>query len=64
MVTDFDKSEMLYMALKLIGYSADDIEILSVPGETVMGDEFEEFYVDNDAFYRMFLDIYYRSVDE
>ena len=32
--------------------------------ETVMGDEFEEFYPDEDALYEMILDIFYEPVEQ
>ena len=33
-------------------------------GETVMGDEFEEFYPDEDALYEMILNIFYEPVEQ
>jgi hypothetical protein len=32
-------------------------------GETVMGEEFEEFYPDEDALYEMILDVFYEKVE-
>lgn len=63
-VTDLDSSEMLYLAFEVAGYDFDEIEILSVPGETVMGEEFEEFYIDEEAFYQMVLSVFYEKVEE
>ena len=33
-----------------------------LPGETVMGEKFEEFYADEDAMFEMILDIFYEKV--
>ena len=63
-VTNLDSSEMIYLASEVAGYDFDDVEILSVPGETVMGEQFEEFYIDEDAFYQMVLSVFYEKADE
>ena len=39
-------------------------QMYSVPGEVVMGDVYEEYHVDEDAFYEMILDIFYLEVTE
>lgn len=36
--------------------------LYTVPGETVMGEVYEEFYVDEEAFYEMILEIFYEEV--
>jgi LCP family protein required for cell wall assembly len=43
-------------------YSSENL--YSVPGETKMGEVYEEFYVDEDAFYEMILDVFYEEVVE
>ena len=37
--------------------------LYTVPGETVMGEVYEEFHVDEDAFYEMILDVLYIEVE-
>ncbi|MCC8168499.1 MAG: LCP family protein [Clostridiales bacterium] len=61
MVTDMDVAGVL-SELAEYEYSAD--RLYTVPGETVKGEEFEEYYVDEDAFYEMCLDIFYVEVEE
>lgn len=39
-------------------------QLYTIPGETVMGEVYEEFYVDEEAFYEMILDIFYEEVTE
>ena len=36
----------------------------NIPGEVVMGEEFEEFHVDDDGLYQLILEIFYDKVDE
>ncbi len=46
-------------------YSFDaSTDMYSIPGEVKMGEEYEEFYIDEDAFYEMILDIFYVEVTE
>lgn len=62
MVTDISLDEAAYLAPILADYSfgAEDFHML--PGETVMGEKFEEFYADEDAMFEMILDIFYEKV--
>ena len=41
-------------------YSAD--RMYTVPGETVMGEKFEEFHVDEDALYELIIEVFYEEV--
>lgn len=43
-------------------FSSDNM--YTIPGETRMGTTFEEYYVDEDAFYEMIIDIFYEEVTE
>ncbi len=45
-------------------YGFDESRMYNVPGETVMGEIYEEYYVDEDALYEMILDIFYEEVVE
>lgn len=45
-------------------YTFDDSCIYSVPGELLMGTQFEEYYVDDAALYEMILEIFYEPVEE
>ena len=53
--------------------TADDIETLStyeldktiiVPGEEVAGEKHDEFYVDDDALYKIIVELFYKPVEE
>lgn len=62
MVTDISIDELGYMVPQMAGYtfSGEDMHILQ--GETVEGEDFEEFYVDETALYELILDVFYEEV--
>ncbi|MBQ7943434.1 MAG: LCP family protein [Lachnospiraceae bacterium] len=63
-VTDVSVDEMTYLVSQMIGYSFDLGSIYSVPGETVVNGEYEEYYVDEEALYEMIVDIFYEPIME
>lgn len=64
MTTDISADEVAYLAPALLSYSFDDSSFYMLKGETVMGEQFEEFYVDESALYEMILEIFYEKVEE
>lgn len=64
MVTDITVDEVAYLAPLLVDYRFDQKCFYMPVGETVMGDKFEEFYVDESALYEMILEIFYEKVKE
>ena len=48
---------------KLTTYEFDDSRIYTIPGETQMGEQYEEYHVDEDALYQVMLDIFYKPVE-
>ena len=64
MVTNVTSGEAVYLATELLDYDfGGKNEFRMIEGETVMGEVFEEFYVDEEALYEMVLDIFYEPVD-
>lgn len=61
LVTSVDFSGIL---TELTEYEYDDSRLYTVPGETKMGETFEEFYVDEDALYDMIIQIFYEEITE
>ncbi|MCM1122137.1 MAG: LCP family protein [Eubacterium sp.] len=61
-VTDISPDEAVYLASILSNYRFDDDSFYILEGETVMGEEFEEFYPDEEALQQMILDIFYEKV--
>ena len=60
MVTDISVDEVGYLATQAAGYRLGEIHTLE--GETVMGEQFEEFYPDEEALYRLILEVFYEEV--
>lgn len=60
-IEDYTVSNIDFAALatELKDYVYVKERLYTIPGETVMGEIYEEFYVDEDAFYEMLLDIFY-----
>ena len=64
MVTDITLDEVAYLAPLVVDYKFDKNSFYMLEGENVMGDLFEEFYVDEDALYEMILEVFYEKVEE
>ncbi len=62
MVTDISLDEAAYLAPILAGYTYGEDDFYTLPGETVMGEAYEEFYPDEDAVFEMILDVFYEKV--
>ena len=63
MVTDISVDEVVYLAGLAADYKFSMEQFHSLQGETVQGEEFEEFYVDEDALYGLMIEIFYEPVD-
>ena len=62
MVTDVSLDEAAYLAPVLADYEFNRDDFYMLRGETVMGEQYEEFYLDEDAMFGMILDIFYEKV--
>lgn len=62
MVTDMDEATFTYMVTEYIGYDLQLDTIYSLEGETIQGDRFEEFYVDDDALQDLIVELFYEPV--
>ncbi|MCI9065493.1 MAG: LytR family transcriptional regulator [Lachnospiraceae bacterium] len=62
MVTDISLDEAAYLAPILSDYAYDEEDFYTLQGETVMGEQYEEFYPDEDAVFEMILDVFYEKV--
>ena len=61
LVTSIDFANLAEKALK---YDVNFSNIYTVPGETIMGNQFEEYHVDEKALYEMILEVFYDEVEE
>lgn len=64
MVTDISINEAAYLAPVLIDYSFNADNFYMAAGETVMGEKFEEFYIDEKALYELILTVFYEEVED
>ena len=62
MVTNVTFDEIAYLAPEVVSYSLNANGIRMIPGETVMGEEFEEYYVDEEGLYDLIIDVFYKEV--
>ena len=62
MVTDLNVSSYTYLATETMDYEFDVENMYSIEGETVQGNEFEEFYVDDDALQALIIKLFYEPV--
>lgn len=65
-LSDYMVSSIDFASLvsEISDYSYTAEQMYSIPGEVVMGKVYEEYHVDEDAFYEMILDIFYLEVTE
>lgn len=63
MVTDVSLDEVSYLAPILVDYSFNEDGFRMPEGETVMGDEFEEFRIDEEALYELIIDVFYEEIE-
>lgn len=63
MVTNVTLDEIAYLTPEVIDYQFGDNSFYNIKGETVMGDEFEEFYPDEDELYDLIISLFYREVN-
>lgn len=64
MVTDVTADKAVYLASQALNYRGGSNNFYVLEGETVMGEQFEEYYIDETALYEMILEIFYEPVSE
>ncbi|WP_242838179.1 LCP family protein [Butyrivibrio proteoclasticus] len=63
MVTNISADEVSYLAPDMIGYSFDSTDLMMIEGQTTRGEDFEEFYVDEDDLYKKIIEVFYEKVN-
>lgn len=59
MVTDISMDEAVYLASQALDYRIGPDDFYMLKGETVMGEQFEEYNIDEKALYELILQIFY-----
>ena len=62
-VTSLSVDEIAYMADTLLGYDFSMENIISIPGESKMGEKHEEFYIDDEALKQIVIDVFYEQIE-
>ncbi len=60
--TSMRLSQMLYLASVAVESDFSQNDIITIPGEAVMGEQYAEFYVDEEALFQIIMDTYYEEV--
>lgn len=63
MTTDLNLEKVIYLADLAAGFDFAGADITKIAGENVMGERYEEFYVDETAMYELILDTFYEEVN-
>ncbi len=63
MVTNIDLNAFTYMVTEYIGYNFDIENIYSLEGEVIQGNNFEEFYVDDEALQELIIKLFYEPAE-
>ena len=64
MVTDIDLGSFTYLATEALDYDFNIDSLYSLKGETVQGNLFEEFYIDEAALEELIVSLFYEPVTE
>ncbi len=64
MVTDITADEAVYLASQALDYRIGPDDFYMLKGETVMGEQFEEYNIDEKALYEMILQIFYEPIPQ
>ena len=63
-VTSLKMQEITYLADTLLGYDFSMENIISIPGESRMGEKHEEFYINDAALKQIVIDVFYDPVEQ
>lgn len=64
MCTDIEAGEITYLATEVMGMSFLEEDLFVVPGETRMGERYEEYHVNEEEFKKMIISMFYDEVSE
>ncbi|MFI3236449.1 MAG: LCP family protein [Lachnospiraceae bacterium] len=64
MVTSVSLNQFSYLLTEYIGYDINLANIYQLPGETITGEVFEEYIVDEEALYELMIELFYQKVEE
>lgn len=62
--TNLNPSKICYLSQNMLTHNGMNMTMVSVPGELKKGKVYTEFYVNEDEFYKLILDTYYKPYNE
>lgn len=62
--TNLNPSKICYLSQNMLAHDGMNMTMVSVPGELKKGKVYTEFYVNEDEFYKLILDTYYKPYNE
>lgn len=63
MVTNIDLNAFTYMATEYLGYDFDIENMYTLEGEVIQGNNFEEFYVNDEALQELIMELFYEPAE-
>nr|MCR5100121.1 LCP family protein [Butyrivibrio sp.] len=63
MTTNISIDEISYLVSSTDGYSFESDDLITIDGQNTMGEEFEEFYIDEEDLYDKFINVFYEKVE-
>ena len=63
MITSLTVQEITFLADTLLGYDFSMDNIISIPGESKLGEKHEEFYIDDAALKQIIIEVFYDKVE-
>ena len=64
MMTNVGANKAAYLASEALQNNFNALNMQNVPGEVKMGEKYAEYHIDEDAFFEMFLNIFYVKLDK
>lgn len=64
MITSVTADQAAYLSTIALECSFSDEDMISVPGTVEQGELYEEFYIDEQAFFDLLIDVFYREVEQ
>lgn len=62
--TNLNPSKICYLSQNMLSHNGMNMTMVSVPGELKKGERYTEFHINEDEFYKLILDTYYKPYNE
>ena len=62
--TNLELSEFSYLAATLVEHGMSELDVVTLAGEAVKGEQYVEYHLDQEAVYETVLDVFYTPIEE